>query len=69
MKLGQSIFLVLLFGVSALSLTGCGTYLPMTPHQREIQTACENSDVLLSDLTQPVETRQYSLKPGVACNA
>lgn len=68
----------------ALSLGGCSTikgWLPLTPQQiaqqqraqkakqaQELKKECDQSNVLLSNLSKSVDKRQYSLSPGVVCH-
>jgi len=52
-----------------LELCSCGMTMPLSAYQQEREKACDQSDVLLTDLSKPVDERQYFLSPGVLCNA
>ena len=70
--------------VLAVSLSGCADInglFPLTPQQiaqkekekrlqkeQKLRQACNNADVLLSELNKPVRHPIYSLSPGVVCN-
>ena len=83
MRLRNTATVIVAVGL-ALSLGGCSTikgWLPLTPQQiaqqkraekakqaQELQKECDQSNVLLSNLSKPVNQREYSLSPGVVCH-
>lgn len=74
---------LLMVTVLTISLSGCGdvnALFPLTPQQLaqqkaiakhhqadKLKKACNNANVLLSDLSKPVSDPVYSLSPGVVC--
>ncbi len=70
--------------IIGMSLSGCSDInglFPLTPQQvaqekaqekqqkvEKLTAACDNADVLLSDLSQSVTHPVYSLLPGVVCH-
>lgn len=73
----HKISFVIVTGLMVISLAGCSTIKGMFPpspqevaQQKHEQTKedCNNSDVLLSNLTKPIDKRVYSVKPGEICN-
>lgn len=69
MKRAKSLITIIGTVSIALLLSGCSTLQRQKAEkQKEIQSQCNNTDVLLSDLTKPVGKRVYSLQPGVVCN-
>ena len=73
----KSLIISISVALTIFLLTGCSTLFPPTPQelakqkatkQRLQQAQCNHADVLLADLTKPLNKRNYSLKPGVACH-
>lgn len=83
MKMRKTSFLIVA-SLMVMSLAGCSTIKGMFPpspqeiaqqkHEQALEKAsqikedCNNSDVLLSNLTKPINKRVYSVKPGEVCN-
>ncbi len=76
----QSVLMISLGLIAIVSLSGCSTLEKILPptkreiaqrkaaHRLALKRECNDTDVLLSDLTKPVKHRTYSLRPGVVCH-
>jgi len=69
LKVTKYFLLNLLFVCMLLVLTGCASTAAILKTQQNLQTqtACQNSNLLYTDLTKPLDQRHYLLPDGRLC--